>query len=151
MKQLFYLSLLFVTGLFAAGRATAQLRQLPEAVKDAFEQKYPQARKVQYEDRVVDVLVHFENDGAAATAKYNSRGAWQWTETTLAFEDLPAGVQDGFNKSKYASWQQDNVYRVDLPGGTLQYKLQVEKNAVQKKNLYYSTRGRLLSDKITMY
>jgi hypothetical protein len=69
----------------------------------------------------------------------------------MNFSALPASVQDGFNKSKYLDWKVDHSYQVDLPSGQHQYKLQVEKNAVEKRNLLFSDRGRLLSDNLTMY
>lgn len=149
-KIVFLLCTMVAAGLWGF-RSQAQIRQLPQAVKDAFEQKYPDAKQVDYDDKIIYVLAQFKNHDSTATARFSSKGAWQWTETQMPFTGLPEAVQDGFNKSKYVDWQVDHVYLVELPGDLVQYKLQVEKSAVQKKNLYFSTRGRLLSDGITMY
>lgn len=143
--------------LFALGAVTAftqsnaQIRELPAAVEDAFTQQYPDADSAKYDDKLVYVLVHFNQRDSLSTARYTSKGIWQWTETAVAFSSLPEEVQLGFNKSKYVGWQLDHVFLVDLPGNVSQYKLQVEKSAVQKRNLIFNTRGRLVSDNITMY
>jgi hypothetical protein len=143
--------LMAVTGLMTFTAASAQIREIPVPVKDAFTQQYPGAQKVNYEDKLVYVLVHFNQQDSTSTARYTSKGIWQWTETAIPFTTLPAQVQDGFNKSKYLGWQVDHSYLVDLPGKLTRYKLQVEKSTVQKRNLYFNSRGRLLSDNITMY
>jgi hypothetical protein len=131
--------------------ATSQIREIPIGVKDAFTAQYPEAQKVNYDDKLVYVLVHFTKQDSASTARYTSKGIWQWTETAVPFTSLPQQVQDGFNKSKYLGWQVDHSFLVDLPGKLIRYKLQVEKSTVQKRNLYFNTRGRMISDNITMY
>lgn len=149
-KTVFFL-LLAITGLLISQKLQAQLREIPASVKSAFSQQYPDAQQVNYEDKLIYVLVHFKQSDSASTAKYNSKGIWQWTETAMPLTSLPQAVQQGFNKSKYADWQVDHVYAVDLPGNMLRYKLQVEESAIVKRNLYFTQDGRLLSDNLTIY
>ena len=147
-----FLSLItFSVAILAAFTTQAQIRDVPSAVKDAFTQQYSAADSVVYDDKLVYVLVHFNRHDSVSTARYTSKGIWQWTETEVPFTSIPEDVQDGFNKSKYLGWQVDHSYLVDLPGKLTRYKLQVEKNTVQKRNLYFNTRGRMISDNITMY
>jgi hypothetical protein len=151
MKQaiLFFVAL---AGMVAvSGQSQAQIRELPAGVTDAFTQQYPDAQQVNYEDKLVYVLVHFNQQDSASTARYTSKGVWQWTETVVDFTSLPREVQEGFNKSKYLGWQVDHSFVVDMPGKVTRYKLQVEKSTVQKRNLFFNKRGRLISDNITMY
>lgn len=144
--------LLVLTGIVAVGtQAPAQIREVPAGVTDAFNQQYPDAQQVNFEDKLVYVLVHFNQQDSASTARYTSKGVWQWTETAVTFTSLPREVQEGFNKSKYLGWQVDHSFVVDMPGHVTRYKLQVEKSAVQKRNLFFNKRGRLISDNITMY
>lgn len=131
--------------------AEAQIRDIPPTVTDAFTQQYSEGDSVKYEDKLVYVLVHFQRHDSVSTARYTSKGIWQWTETEIPFTSLPENIQDGFNKSKYIGWQVDHTFLVNLPGRLTRYKLQVEKNTVQKRNLYFNSRGRLLSDNVTMY
>ncbi|MGH2645395.1 MAG: PepSY-like domain-containing protein [Chitinophagaceae bacterium] len=143
---------LFVLGGFLIFQsAEAQMKDVPAPVKDAFTQQYPHADSANYENRLVFVLVHFYQKDSASTAKYTSKGIWQWTETAMPFSSLPETIQDGFNKSKYLGWQVDHTYLVNLPGNLTRYKLQIEKSAIQKRNLFFNTRGRMISDNITMY
>ncbi len=153
MKKLIaFLGFLSLVIIFNQQRALAQIRQLPTAVKEAFERKYTDVKEVNYDDKIVYVQVRFTTaDNKQCTARFTSKGVWQFTERDMKFEELPAPVQDGFNKSKYADWQVDHVYLVNLPDNKTQYKVQAEKTAVQKRNLYFSTKGRLQSDNITMY
>lgn len=140
-----------LSGIFSYQQSNAQIREIPSAVQDAFHTQYADADSVKYDDKLVYVLVRFHQKDSASTARYTSKGIWQWTETAMAFTSLPEQIQDGFNKSKYAGWQVDHIFLVDLPGKVIQYKLQVQKSAVQKRNLLFNKRGRLISDNITMY
>lgn len=151
MKKMFLILFLAVSGLLLTQNVQAQLRDIPADVESAFSRQYPQAQKVTYEDKLIYVLVHFTQSDSSSTAKYSSKGIWQWTETAMPFTGLPQQVQEGFNKSKYADWQVDHVYKVDLPGNLLRYKLQVEESALVKRNLYFSQNGRLISDNLTIY
>ncbi len=138
-------------------KSEAQIREVPEAVKSAFQKQYPQALQVQFDDKLIFVLVHFYPgeplpfSDSLHTAKYSSRGIWQLTDTPMPYDALPQAVKDGFEKSKYAGWQRDHTYKVFLPGKQIRYKIQVEKNVLQKKNLYFEEEGRLISDNITLY
>jgi hypothetical protein len=151
MRKTGLLIVMALTGLVAFQAASAQIREIPPMVQDAFTRQYPDVQKVNYEDKLVYVLVHFNKGDSTSTARYTSKGIWQWTETAIPFTSLPEQVQDGFNKSKYLGWQVDHAYLVDLPGELTRYKLQIERSTVQKRNLYFNRRGRLLSDNITMY
>lgn len=149
-KRLLFL-LSFSAAILAAVSTEAQIREVPAAVKDAFTQQYSAADSVVYDDKFVYVLVHFHKQDTVSTARYTAKGIWQWTETEIPFTSIPGNIQDGFNKSKYLGWQVDHSFLVNLPGRLTRYKLQVQKNTVQKRNLYFNTRGRMLSDNITMY
>lgn len=151
MKKIAFFFLLAMVGVFMTQKAHCQIKDVPTPVKDAFTQQYPKADSANYENRLVFVLVHFYQSDSTSTAKYTSKGIWQWTETAVPFSSLPEPVQDGFNKSKYLGWVVDHSFLVNLPGGVTRYKIQVEKSAIQKRNLFFNIRGRMISDNITMY
>ena len=152
MKKLFSLcgsfSILLI--LFGSGICKAQLRPLPPAVKQAFAQRFPRADSIAWQDRLIYVDALFQEQGKACKARFSSNGDWQFTEKAIPLEQLPSAVQDGLNKSKYADWQVNEVDHIDLPGKTEQYKIMVEKNDLQKKNLFFNPAGRLLKDNITL-
>lgn len=147
MRKVFILSL----ALIFAVNSFAQLRKTPIAVTTAFEKQYPTASKVQYEDNLINVQVHFMLDSAKMIAKYNSDGEWKETEKEFAYDSLPAEVKAGFGKSKYSvDWKQTETSIIYLPSGAVQYRIKVQKNDLQKKYLFFDKSGRLLRDSVTI-
>lgn len=150
MKKLlhYYLAVCLVFAL--SNIATAQVRKLPATVTESFRAKYPTAANVEWRDRLSGFTASFDQDNVHYEAKFNNKGLWQSTENKIDEKDMPASVKDGFGKSKYAEWTIDEVYKIQIPGEKIQYRLQIKKNDIQKKNLLYSSEGRLISDKITL-
>jgi hypothetical protein len=129
----------------------AQIRKTPAAVSQAFEKQYPNASKVQYEDNLVNVQVHFVSDSGKMTAKYNGDGEWKETEKEFTYDDLPADVKTGFDKSKYAAeWKVKETAIIYLPSNEIRYRVKVEKNDLQKKYLFFDKNGRLIKDSLTI-
>lgn len=129
----------------------AQIRKTPAAVSTAFEKQYPNASKVQYEDNIINVQVHFVLDSAKMIAKYNSDGEWKETEKEFTYDSLPADVKSGFEKSKYSvEWKVKENSLIYLPSGDIQYRIKVQKNDLQKKYLFFDKSGRMLRDSVTI-
>lgn len=130
--------------------ASAQLRKIPSEVTDAFQAKYPSARNVEYADMLATIHVHFILDSARMVAKYNPNGLWKETEKEWSFDRLVKEVQEGFEKSKYATdWKIKEATIIYLPDGE-QYRVKVEKNNLKKKYLFFDKKGRLLRDSLTI-
>lgn len=139
-----------ILGLFCAQQCLAQVGQTPEVVKEAFQVKYPNATNVTYTDKLVEVDINFVDSGYSCKARYSIKGAWDRTLKGIKSDALPPSVQDGFSKSKYsADWKLDSVYEVDNPDNLTEYELVVEKSDIEHKNLYFSVKGRLLSDNLS--
>ncbi len=83
-------------------------------------------------------------------ASYYNKGRWTGTEKDWTFEQLLPDVKSGFEKSKYADWKVLETKIIYRLGGTERYKIKVEKNDLQKKNLYFNKNGRLVDDDITI-
>ena len=128
----------------------AQVREIPEAVKETFATQYPNAENVKYEDNLVSVQVHFQMNGEKMVAAYNNKGRWKDTEKDWNFDQLPESVKDGFQKSKYADWKVVEVKMIYRPGGSDRYRIKAEKNDIQKKNIFFNKDGRLVEDSITV-
>jgi hypothetical protein len=92
----------------------------------------------------------FDINGEKMEARFNSKGEWQSTEKEIDDNDLPAGVKDGLNKSKYSDWEVKSVVHIDLPDDKVEFRIQVAKSDVQKKNLLFNSEGQLLKDNITL-
>src|ERR1700742_3822397 len=140
---------LLVSGLLVAQTSVhAQLRSLPSAVTDSFKAKYPNAKQVSWSDKLSYWQVGFYLDADALTAKFKNTGEWQSAMKKIAQTSLPAEVQDGFSKSLYADddWKVSTGMVLYLPGDVTQYAVQVEKSSLQKKNLVFNSKGRLIKE-----
>lgn len=144
--------LMFVLTIAVSQFSFAQLREIPAAVKEAFAAQYPNAESPEYLDKVVSVQVHFAEGGNKKVASYNNKGMWRETEQDWEFEKLEADVQDGFEKSKYSGdeWEVTETKIITRPGNKTLYRIKVQKNEVQKKYLFFTGTGKLVSETITL-
>ena len=145
-------SVFIAVALLAFGLTSfAQIRKTPAAVSQAFEKQYPHASKVQYEDNLLNVQVHFDSDSGRMTARYNSDGEWKESERKFDYESLSPDVKSGFDKSKYATeWKVKETAIIYLPNNEIRYRVKVEKNDLQKKYLFFDKNGRLIKDSLTI-
>jgi uncharacterized protein YgiM (DUF1202 family) len=150
MKKLFPAVLILLTVSLFGSVATAQIRKIPATVTDAFKEKYPSAASVEWRDKLSVFSAVFVEDGKNYEATYNSKGEWLHTENEITSDDLPSAVEEGWEKSKYADWTVEKVHKIMLPNDNIQYRIQVGKTDIQKKNLLFNSKGRLLKDKITL-
>jgi len=147
MRQVFILFAVLVTGL----NSYAQIRKTPAAVSTAFAKQYPAASKVQYEDNLFNVQVHFLSDSGKMVAKYDSDGKWKETEREFGYDSLPADIKTGFEKSKYSEeWKVKQTTILYQPNNHVRYRLRVEKNDVAKKYLFFDRSGRLVKESMTI-
>ena len=129
----------------------AQIRKIPSSITNSFEAQYPGAEEVEYKDILTSYHVIFTLDSLKMIAKYNNKGEWKETEKQWSFEKLSPEVQDGFHKSKYADeWQVKETSIIILPGNAQHYRIKVEKNDLQKKYLFFSDKGRLIRESLTI-
>ena len=128
----------------------AQIRSIPKAVEETFSNQYNGASNIDYKDQLTRVDVHFELDGEKMIASYTNKGLWKGTEKEWEFDKLPEEVKDGFNKSVYADREVEETKVLYLPGGTTQYRIKAKKSGVEKKYLFFNTKGRLLRTAITL-
>ena len=137
---------------FSAASSFAQLREIPQAVKEAFMAQYAGAESPEYVDKVINVEVQFEQDGHKKTATYNNKGMWRETEQEWSFDQLSDEIKEGFAKSKYSGdeWDVVETKIITRPGNKTFYRVKVQKNEVQKKYLFYNATGKLESEALTI-
>ncbi|WP_255155297.1 PepSY-like domain-containing protein [Ferruginibacter sp. HRS2-29] len=149
MKKLIYvLTAALVFG--ATTSADAQIRKIPAAVTDAFTAKFPEAKSVEWSDKITGFEATFEANSHKQQATFNKKGTWKKTEVTLSTEEIPAAVKDGLAKSKYNDWEDRTYVLVTEDNGKEMYRVYVKKSDLQKKYLYFSKEGVLLKDSITL-
>lgn len=128
----------------------AQITSVPEQAKENFAKQYPAATNVKWSNDIVNVNAEFDLDGEHMNAEYNNKGIWKSTRKEWSYDKLTDAVKDGFQKSKYADREVEDVKTIYLPGNVVQYRLKVEKNDLQKKFLYFNEKGRLLRSAVTL-
>jgi len=146
MKKVFLSSLFLLLVVLTE----AQLRKIPGEVTDAFMIRYPHATHVEWKDKLHYFEASFQLNGSTITADFLSTGEWESSERIVNFEDLCRDVREGFKKSKYAEWQPKSVHEVQELGKPLQYRINIQKSGIQKKNLYFDANGRLLKDPLSL-
>lgn len=148
MKKITFICLLLVGMLMMHAPVHAQLRSLPSAVTDTFKFKYPNAKQVSWSDKLGYWQASFYDGPDELTAKFKNTGEWQSSTKKIPQTGLPAEVADGFDKSLYADdeWKVSTVQVLYLPGNVVQYAVQVQKSSLQKKNLLFNSKGRLIKE-----
>ena len=149
MKKMFFVTVLLSAVSFTQ-IVNAQIRKIPAEVTNAFSEKYDDAKNVEWKDNLTAFVASFERKGDKYEAKFNKKGEWQSTEKELEISDLPRKVNDGFEKSKYADWQKNSVYEIQDLGKPLEYRVNVHKSGIQKKNLYFDINGKLLKESMSL-
>lgn len=135
----------------AAFVSNAQIRKIPSTVTDAFKSKYPNAQKVEWKDNLTSFEASFVNSGVNTSAYFDSKGNWNETDKELSYDGLSSTIKDGYKKSKYnPDWAIKDVIEIQKPDGSTQYRLQVKKNGVQLKYLYFTTDGQLVKEALTL-
>jgi uncharacterized protein (DUF952 family) len=135
---------------FVSWASFAQIREIPQPVREAFANQYPRATQSDFKDHIATIFVHFVQDSAHMIAKYSNKGTWRETERAWTFEQLSPDVRDGFRKSRYADWKVLETAIVYMPGGVERYRVKVEKSDLQRKLLYFEKTGQLVRESISL-
>jgi hypothetical protein len=145
-NKIHFMALLIGGALFISVTAGAQMGSIPAAVTDSFKARFPNAVNVTWKDRLTVFQANFSSENADHEARFNRKGEWQSTEKVIVQADLPASVKDGLDKSKYWDWKVEDVYVRYIPGNITQYHIEVSGGGLQKRNLLFSSEGRLAKD-----
>lgn len=149
MKKIIpFFAILFLTVI--GNDSFAQIRKIPADVTDSFKAKFPEAKNIEWGDRITVFEATFDQGDRKYQASFNSKGNWKKTEKFLNEDEIPQAVQDGLSKSKYSDWEIKASVDVTQDDGSHQYRLFAKKNDLQKKYLYFNTDGKLIRDSITL-
>src|SRR5690349_17316709 len=125
MKKIIYVTGLFVIIALASTNTFAQIRKIPAEVTNAFQDKYPDAKSVEWRDKLSSFTASFQLDGTDYVAQFTNKGKWENTEQGIDESDLPEEVKTGFDKSRYADWNMGQMTKIELPGDEFRYKIEV--------------------------
>ncbi len=125
----------------------AQLIKVPDLVKQAFDKQYPDAKEVDWKGGLDYHTVTFKLNDKKYKASYTKDCNWNATETAVAFEELPKSVQLSFGASNYKTWMVKETVQITKPRAEAnEYKIVVQKSAINKKILLFDAKGRLYEE-----
>ncbi len=140
-----------VAVLLTISGAFAQLRKIPAEVTEAFKNKYPAATEVSWSDKLTSFQANFTLNNEKLEADFSSKGAWKKTTKDLDIASLPASVAEGFKGSKYSpDWTIKSANETEKEDKTFEYRLFIEKSALQKKYVYMNRDGKVLREAVTL-
>ncbi len=148
MKKI--LSLLLFVSLITITNSFGQIRKIPAEVTESFKSIYPSAQNVEWKDKIASFSAVFELEGKKHEARFKEDGTWHSTETNIEVGEIPSEVKDGLSKSKYSEWEIEKAVKIELPESKVNYKLQVFKSDINKKNLLFDKSGKMLKDNRTL-
>jgi hypothetical protein len=106
--------------------------KVPDAVKTAFNNKFPGASGLKWEkESKTEVEANFKINGADVSANFKLDGSWVETETTIPVSELPAAVANAVN-TKYQGAVYGRTEKIEKPGKIL-YEVNITVNGKKKE------------------
>ena len=161
---LFFFAMFISVGLCACEDGTDDNQKIDISVLNAFEQKFPLAKGVEWDKLGRYYVAEFKSpmgDGQyvelgtpGATpevlyemeAWFDSGANWRMTVIEATYTMLPNAVQHGFTTSNYGTWKVDDVDIVQRNGKETVYILEVKQGKTERE-LYFNSKGVLTHEK----
>lgn len=136
--------MVFTNGVFA------QIRKIPSEVTVAFHEKYPEAKNESWGDKVTAFEASFNLNGVDCKSTFSPKGEWKSSEKPVVQAELPAAVKDGFAKSQYGEWEVKSISFLQAKDKPDQYRIFVDRAALNKKYLYFNMQGKMIKNVPTL-
>lgn len=94
--------------------ACAQEVEVPEEVLATFEEIFPTATNVNWEENDVLYIATFTIDDYSIKATFEENGDWVETNTEIEFKDLPAAAQE-YIKAEFVVEQYYSITKLEVP------------------------------------
>lgn len=114
-----------------------------ETIVKAFNAKYPNATKVEWENKADYKVAEFQIGSTEMEAWFDNKGNWVMTETDLTYNELPAAVRSSFESSRYADWKKEDVDKLERLNTATLFIIEVEKGK-EEADLHYAENGTLV-------
>jgi hypothetical protein len=127
-KNVFFLVL--VT--FSSLAVVCQVK-VPDAVKTAFNNKFPTASNVKWEkESKTELEANFKMNNTDVSANFSLDGTWVETETTIPSSELPVSVTNAIN-TKYPGAVYGRTEKIEKPGAKILYEVNITVNGKKKE------------------
>jgi hypothetical protein len=118
-------------------------KNVPEVVKSAFAGKYPNVKKVRWEQRGENFEAEFKNGKTEIEVLFTPSGNWMYTATEIDRRKLPVEVINGFREQGFSDWKLDEAGVVETPLFKDAYIIEAEKDE-SSYDLFFDKDGKLL-------
>ena len=146
----FYKSLMLIIFSIAClvmnNRGFCQANPVPALVTSHFASMFPEAKNIEWRDKLTNFQVFFLTGQAKCEAKFSLDGKWISTEKQMNTDSIPEKIKEGLRLSKYADWSIHSAYILDFPDQPVQYHIVVTKDNSSKKILFFDSTGQILKD-----
>lgn len=124
---------IIVLALVVAGSsANCQSVKIPEAVKTAFNAKYPDATNVKWgKENAKEYEAEFKLNNNSVSANFGPDGSWVETESVIPAAALPPAVMATV-KAKYPGAPITLAEKTEQPGNKVLYEVTVKVNGKKK-------------------
>lgn len=114
-----------------------------QTITKAFDEKYPDAGKVEWETKGGYEVADFRVSGNETEAWFDNKGNWVMTKTEINFGLLPEAVRLSLNGGEYKDWKPTDFDKLERSNAATVYVVEVEQGE-QEFDLYYTEDGILL-------
>lgn len=114
-----------------------------QTITKAFDEKYPDAGKVEWETKGGYEVAEFHVSGNETEAWFDNKGNWVMTKTEINFGLLPEAVRKSLKSSEYKDWKSTDFDKLERSNAATVYVIEVEQGE-QEFDLYYTEDGILL-------
>ncbi len=118
---------------------------VPESFKKALLAKYPNANRVEWEQKGAYKVADFVDAGMDLDVWFDRDARWVMTETdysTAQYGSVPAAVAGAFNASEYSSWKVDDISMYERVDATF-YVYDLEKKGEADMDMYILPTGEI--------
>lgn len=114
-----------------------------QTITKAFDEKYPNAGKVEWETKGGYEVAEFHISGNETEAWFDNKGNWVMTKTEINFGLLPEAVRTSLKDSEYKDWKTTDFDKLERYNAATVYVIEVEQGELEF-DLYYTEDGVLL-------
>ncbi|SFB52481.1 PepSY-like domain-containing protein [Algoriphagus aquimarinus] len=142
-----YLTILSIGVLLSTGACAQEQsgEEVPEAVKAAFSQKFPTAKKVSWDmESATEWEAEFKLEGNEYSANFLADGTWQETEHEIKKADIPEAIKQTLAQD-FAGFKIEEAEISEKADGSV-YELAVEKGE-EEWELVFDINGKLIEKK----
>jgi ribosomal protein S5 len=124
--------------------STIHATEIPDAVKTAFQQKFPTVKKVKWEkEKTNEYEASFMLDNKEVSVLYLPDGKLKEIETEISVSELPKAVKEAINK-KHPNAKIDEAAKIERSDNSIVYEAEV-KIGGKKTDLLFDEKGNIVN------